>query len=94
MTFNEIRELCNGKKFVDADGIECVYVLRYDRAGRVAGVMADPTAKGKRHARYAEVKRILHDDWSTDLYQAPESEIRAIAAIVGGPDKLDALVTR
>lgn len=68
----KIYELLNGKIFVDEDGIECVIkhktsnaIFPYPHVSHT--LTAYPTEAGKQTEKYKEIRRILKDDWSTDL---------------------------
>lgn len=91
MTWEELREYCNGKKFKNDEGIEMVFKYDGSRYPYIY-ISGEPTAKGKRHPAYIKRKREMHDDWSTDLYNSEGGEIKAMAKIVGGMKKLEAML--
>ena len=58
-------DACDAKSFKNSDGIEGVLKLSGKRPYRK--LYFEATAKGRRHPKYLEMKRKLHDDWSTDV---------------------------
>ena len=69
-TWDEALDVLDGKHLV-LDGVDGVLRVnrRRDQYGPVlTGVLMHiPSAKGKKSARYLEIKQQLHDDWDTDL---------------------------
>jgi hypothetical protein len=69
-SWDEALDVLDGKHLV-LDGVDGTLRVnrRRDQYGAVlTGVLMHvPSAKGKKSAKYLEIKRQLHDDWDTDL---------------------------
>ena len=65
-TWNAALKLVDGKVVKDDEGIEGVLKV-VELGPHDTRLMHVKTARGKEHPKYQATKRLLHDDWDTDL---------------------------